>query len=668
MATRTPSEEVERQVQLVTERRKVRELGAVTTVKELEELRQTLLCAEEIAFDTETDGPVPWENENGELIEGMKSRLPKRGEKIGGLHHDRKITGYSVATKEGAWYVPLRHRVDPELNVPVELGISVLRDMLCGQGAERRVVWLHNAKFDLKVCRNEGIDPQDIKVEVLDTMVLCWLLNPAEPQGLKHHVTKRLGIEMKPFDSLFKQYGMRSGDVPVRDMAPYAVDDVAHLLPLAHLLHSELGKTSEAMLKVFHELECPVIFVVEEMEHNGVLLDFDRLDGLTKEFQVIASEAHARVVKGLSVTLGEDVPPEQVKLNSPQWLSRTFVDQLRWWGTNPSTEMTATGAHPTDKEHMEKWAAGAVPGTTKKGAVVADCVLRYKGMTKLIGTYTEKLPRVANEDRRVRCNFRQTGTGTGRLSSSDPNLQNIPMRTAEGRRIREAFIARPGFKMICIDFSQIELRLLAHFSKDPLLLRAYIEGVDIHQQTADECDVSRAEGKALNFGLIYGMGAKKLAQQLRVPHEQAAKYRARYFRAYERVVPFQEAMKVQARRDGYVSTLIGRRRYLPDIRSRDHAKAGFAERQAVNTRIQGSAADLIKIGMRNIREEAIKRGWNMKTFFTEIQVHDELLFEAADEIVEEAAAMVREKLENVVTLRVPLVADPAIGPNWLEAK
>jgi DNA polymerase-1 len=275
----------------------------------------------------------------------------------------------------------------------------------------------------------------------------------------------------------------------------------------------------------------------------------------------------------------------------------------------------------------------------------------------------------ADVDARIHASFNQTGTATGRFSSSGPNLQNIPRSTDDPElpSIREAFRARDGWKILDIDYSQIELRLMAHFSRDPNMLRIYSEGGDIHQMTADACGCSRQHAKGINFGLLYRMWHKKLAIVLGIPEEDARMYWRRYFQQYPGVARFQDLTEEKASHDGFITTLIGRKRMLPEIHSPDKMKASMARRQSINTKIQGSAGDLIKLGMRNIGREIRRRGWEDRVLIVS-QVHDELIFEVRDDVVEEAAAMVKEKLETVVELRVPLIAEPAWAQTWADAK
>jgi DNA polymerase I len=297
-------------------------------------------------------------------------------------------------------------------------------------------------------------------------------------------------------------------------------------------------------------------------------------------------------------------------------------------------------------------------------------VLEYRHLSKLKSTYIEALPLLADADSRVHTTFQAAATATGRLSSVNPNLQNIPVRTELGREIRAAFIAAPGMQLLSADYSQIELRLLAHFSEDPLLIRAYEENIDIHTMTASEVfgvpaenmdKETRGRAKAVNFGIVYGISAFGLAAQLGIPQAEAKAYIDRYFARYQGVLAFREKTLAQVRKDGFVRTLFGRMRPIPDMESRNPNQRGFAERTAINTPLQGTAADLIKLAMISIDRQLTER--KLKTRMI-LQVHDELIFEVPADETAEVETLVRKEMEGVIELRVPLVADLGIGPNW----
>jgi DNA polymerase-1 len=467
---------------------------------------------------------------------------------------------------------------------------------------------------------------------------------------------------MQEFSSFDKQYKKKAALVPVEEMAPYAIDDVLQLHRLYPILGKELDKVSDRLPDIFRRLEMPTLWEILRMERNGFLIDKGFLKAAAIKLDLAVDELGKAIASDLRL------PLDEIKLGSTQWLSRTLIDEMRVWGMPPEGR-GKTGHFSTATANLEKWAAGAIPGTSAAGRRIAEKIVNLRRYAKLRSTYTLTLIDHADEHGRIHASFNQAGTATGRFSSSNPNLQNIPRPNNDPDlpQIRGAFIARPGWKIIDIDYSQIELRLMAHFSRDPNMLRIYSEGGDIHQMTADACGCSRQHAKGINFGLLYRMWYKKLAIVLSIPEADARMYWDRYFRQYPGVARFQDLTEERAAHDGFITTLIGRVRMLPDIHSPDKMKSSMARRQSINTKIQGSAGDLIKLGMRNIGREIRKRGWDDRLLIVS-QVHDELIFECEDSIVEEAAQMVKNKLETVVELRVPLIAEPSIAQTWLEAK
>jgi len=628
-------------------------MGAVNTPRDFAALEKHLSMAEEVAFDTETDS----------------------------LSHHRQMIGFSVATRDGAWYIPVAHKewdasnvhdipmeamrkqalAGDNKNVPKEHALRLLTALFTDPNKH---VWIHNAKFDVHVLRNFGIDPLDIKAKILDSMMLSWLINPERPHGLKVLVKQYLNYQMTTFEEVSAGWGSNA-NVPVHLMAAYASDDVKQLLPLAWKMLEELAAMGDTMLKVFYELECPMVMVLEDMVDVGFLIDTPYLKRIREEM-VIEQDT---LLKKMAELL--QIPPEQVKLGSTQWLSKTFIEQLKWWGIRSDWVRGKNGCYSTASGVLEQIAEGQVPGTTPAGVEAVRLILRHRTVGKLVSTYTNSLYDVVDANGRLHASFLQHGTATGRFSSSAPNLQNIPREPKpeeELPSIRRAFIPRQGFKMLGVDYSQIELRLAAHFSADPIMLHIYQTNGDIHQKTADECGCSRQHAKGINFGLIYGMGPKKLAEVLKIPESEARLYHRRYFQTYAGIGAFQAFTQNMTRKQGYVSTLIGRRRYLPDINSSDWKVKGPAERQAVNTKVQGSAADLIKISMRNLRNKFIEDGVWRKDVFMLSQVHDELLFEVREGCEEYVMGVIKEQMEGSIQLRVPLIAEPKIGGCWAETK
>lgn len=625
----------------------------VQTEKGLLTVRDELLKAKRFAFDTETDS----------------------------LGYYRQVVGASMAIPNGpAWYVPLGHRVG--LNASLELFNSVMQEVVADPDKD---IWAHNWKFDLGTLRRMGLDLDAFRARPRDSMVLAHLVKPGYGLGLKQLVLEKLGYQMSTFEATTK--GVSADLLTPGALATYAIEDVVYLNPLVDKLWSELLATGPNMSKVFLELETEITEMLEEMEEEGMPLDVPYLRGLEKEFvdQVFQLEME------VSQLLGGGV----VKLTSPKWLSDEFIDRRKIWGVRAGAVRNKNNVYSTDATAIEDWASGLVPGTTKVGIEVAKRILRHRELKKLLSTYVQKLPRMLDHEGRLHTSINQVGTITGRFSSSDPNLQNIPVRTEQGARIRQAFIApRPspviiaprasflsafsekffgleipvGWTLMDVDYSQIELRMMAHFSQDPTMLRIYQEEGDIHQMTADQCGCTRGHAKGINFGLIYGMGPKKLAKTIGVDLADAEIYHRKYFQTYSGVKDYQGLTIARARRDGYVQTLIGRRRYLPDLHSQDWKVRGPAERQAVNTKIQGSAADLIKISMRNIRRRV--REENLRDVLRPVlQVHDELLFYVRqdEDCRRYASSLVKGEMESAASLRVPLIAEPKFADNWREA-
>jgi DNA polymerase-1 len=393
--------------------------------------------------------------------------------------------------------------------------------------------------------------------------------------------------------------------------------------------------------------------VLYRMEKAGVRIDTGVLDGLSKRFSAEIDRVGERIF---------ELAGERFNINSPKQLAVVLFTKL---GLPAPPSRGKTKAVSTAQDVLE-FLAGRHE--------VPRLVLEYRHLAKLKSNYVDALPLLADAQSRVHTTFQAAATATGRLSSVNPNLQNIPIRTELGREIRAAFTATPGTQLLSADYSQIELRLLAHFSGDPLLSRAYAEGIDIHTLTASEVfgvpvetmdKETRNRAKAVNFGIVYGISAFGLAAQLGIPQAEAKAYIDRYFARYQGVRAFIERTLAQTRREGCVRTMFGRVRPIPDIESRNPNQRGFAERTAINTPLQGTAADLIKLAMISLDRKLTER--KLKTRMV-LQVHDELLFEVPLDETEEAAVLVRAEMEGVVKLNVPLVADLSFGPNWSNLK
>lgn len=605
--------------------------GIITKLSDVRRLQEAISKVSEVAFDTETDG----------------------------LSHDRHMIGLSLAYRDNGRYegvyLPVRHEAGEDLfavppdNAPLEATMELMRSIF---EREDMVVYIHNAKFDIGVMRNEGLDVANIKAEVIDTRCVSWLLDPERQggHGLKSLVRSILNFEMGEF-AQFKAY-KRNCEVPVGLMGKYAIADAVWLMRLAHEL---LPRLSPQQTKVLRELEMPVMLIAEEMEAWGFKVDTSRLHSAGEVIKAEALEIEAEFKERFGPT---------AMISSPQWLSKNLCGKM--WGVIGLNKKSS--GYSVDKEALEMWKNGE-NGTTDEGKYWAEKVSRHRKASKLFSTYISTLTRVADSRGRVHGSFNQWGTATGRMSSSEPNMQNIPSsRTEEGDFIRRSFIAEDGYKLVVADYSQIELRVTAHLSQDPVMLEIYRNNGDIHQMTADACECARFDAKAINFGLIYKMGAKTLSKAINKSEREAQSYIDRYFEKYRGVAMWQQNVVAQVRKKGYTWTLIGRQRWLPNIRSGDGRDRSEAERQAINTMVQGSAADLMKIGMRNFKRACVAQGWTEQDVRLIGQVHDEVIVEAREDLAEQVSATLQREMENVVPLSLPLIAEPCVANSWGEAK
>jgi DNA polymerase-1 len=420
---------------------------------------------------------------------------------------------------------------------------------------------------------------------------------------------------------------------------------------LVPALREEAGKAGVA--RVYSEIDLPLTPVLYRMEEAGVRIDTGVLDGLSRRFSAEIERVGERIF---------ELAGKRFNINSPKQLGVVLFTDL---GLPAPPARGKTRSVSTAQDVLEFLA---------EKHEVPRLVLEYRHLVKLKSNYVDALPLLADAESRVHTTFQAAATSTGRLSSVNPNLQNIPIRTELGREIRAAFTAAPGTQLLSADYSQIELRLLAHFSGDPLLIRAFAEDIDIHTLTASEVfgvpaetmnKETRNRAKAVNFGIVYGISAFGLAAQLGIPQAEAKAYIERYFARYQGVRAFIEKTLERTRKEGSVRTMFGRMRPIPDIESRNTNQRGFAERTAINTPLQGTGADLIKLAMISLDRKLTER--SLKTRMV-LQVHDELLFEVPFEETDEVAALVRDEMEGVVKLKVPLVADLAFGPNWRDLK
>jgi DNA polymerase-1 len=552
---------------------------------------------------------------------------------------------FAVTTGEG-WYLPLAHDYPgaPE-QLPLTETLERLKPLL--EDPARPKVGQH-LKYDLHVLANHGLRLAGI---AHDTMLESYVLDPARGRhDLDGLAERELAYRTIRYEEVAGK-GARQipfSQVPVETACDYAAEDADVALRLHQVLWPRL-QAEPALRRIYEEIEIPLVPVLAAMERHGVLLDVDGLRAQGRELgkRLDALRGQAALLLG-----------RPLNLDSPKQLAEVLYGELGL----PVSRRTPTRQPSTDEEALAQLA---------EHHELPRIVLEYRQLAKLKSTYTDRLVELIHpRTGRVHTQFHQAVAGTGRLSSSDPNLQNIPVRTEEGRRIRRAFVAPPGFLLVSADYSQIELRIMAHLSRDEGLLAAFREGQDVHRATAAEvfavplAEVSpeqRRAAKAINFGLIYGMSAFGLSRQLGIPRDQAEHYIARYFERYPGVRHYMEETRRQAHARGYVETLFGRRLYLPDLRARNLQRRQAAERAAINAPMQGSAADIIKRAM-----IAIVRGCVLKDARAAmiLQVHDELVFEVPEALARDFAEAVRREMAGAAELSVPLLVEVGIGPNW----
>ena len=563
---------------------------------------------------------------------------------------DCSIAGYALSDEEGqGCYIPVGHR-DDENQLDHDVVKSALRPVLEDSGVPKL---LHNAKFDMKVLRRHGINLRGLHD---DTMVAAFVLNKSHI-GLKSLALSELGVQMTPIEELIGKgrNQLSMVDVSADEAGKYAAADADITLQLANRLLPQLAD-NEVLETLYRELELPLIPILVDMELAGVTLDTDILDDLDQQLNV--------EIESVTTQIYEDAGHE-FNIGSPKQLSGVLFDQLEL----PKTRKTSQG-YSTDAQQMERL-VDAHP--------IVNRILQWRELTKLRSTYVESLPHEVRESTgRVHTDYNQTVAATGRLSSESPNLQNIPVRTAQGRQIRAAFVARPWDELahnaevsfVSADYSQIELRVLAHLSEDEGLLTAFRDGEDIHAATASGAygvsidDVQpemRRVAKMMNFGVIYGLSAHGLSQRSGMERRDAQAFIDAYFGRFERVAQWIEETKESTKERGYAETLLGRRRYLPEINSRNFQRRNAAERMAVNMPVQGTAADVMKRAM--IELDDALRARELKSRML-LQVHDELIFEAPSEEIDSLADLLREIMPAALDLVVPLNIEVKSAPNW----
>lgn len=588
----------------------------------LEKLRQAPL----FAFDTETTG-----------LDAQKAQLV-------GL-------SFAVAPHEAA-YVPLAHDYE---GAPAQLdrdAVLLALKPLLEDPAKAKVG--QNAKYDINILAN-GSPAIAMRGVAYDTMLESYVLNStATRHDMDSLAQKYLDHTTIAFEDIAGKGAkqLTFNQIDLDKAGPYAAEDADITLRLHHALQARLAQTP-SLQPVLMDIEMPLVPVLAKIERQGALVDAALLHVQSGELGEKMAELERRAY---------ELAGEEFNLGSPKQLGAILYDKLGM----PVLSKTAKGQPSTAEAVLDELAELGYP--------LPEVLMQYRSLSKLKSTYTDKLPGQINpRTGRIHTSYQQAVAATGRLSSSDPNLQNIPIRTAEGRRIRQAFIASPGYKLLAADYSQIELRIMAHLAKDEGLLHAFRNDLDVHRATAAEVfgvaleNVTvdqRRKAKAINFGLIYGMSAFGLAKQIGVDRKQSQDYIDRYFARYPGVLAYMERTRTQAAEQGFVETLFGRRLYLPDINAKNPALRKGAERTAINAPMQGTAADIIKRAMVNVDNWLSESGLDARVI---LQVHDELVLEVREDLVEQVKDEIRQHMSKAAQLDVPLLVEAGIGANWDEA-
>lgn len=564
---------------------------------------------------------------------------------------DARVVGVSFAIEPGkAAYVPFGHDY---LGAPVQLSEALVLGKLKPLLEDpTRLKVGQNLKYDRNVLLNHGIELQGI---AYDTMLESYVLNSTASRHDMDSLARRyLNAETISFEEIAGK-GVKQltfNQIELEQAAPYAAEDADITLRLHQTLWGKLS-AEPGLAKVFSEIELPLLPVLARMERLGTTIEPKLLHQQSQEIEVRLAELEKQA---------HELAGQEFNLSSPKQLGEILFTKLGL----PIIKKTPKGAPSTAEEVLAELA---------ETYDLPRLLMEHRGLAKLKSTYTDKLPlMIKPQTGRVHTSYHQAVAATGRLSSTDPNLQNIPVRNEQGRRIRQAFIPCAGYKLVAADYSQIELRIMAHLSGDKGLLTAFAEGKDIHKATAAEVfgvaldavtSDMRRSAKAINFGLIYGMSAFGLAKQLGIGRAEAQKYMDLYFERYPGVLEYMERTRQQADAQGYVETLFGRRLYLPDIKSRNAGLRKAAERAAINAPMQGTAADIIKRAMINV--DGWIRGIEDESIRMLMQVHDELVFEIREEKLEEYIALIKEKMSGAAELDVPLVVEAGTGDNWEQA-
>ena len=557
---------------------------------------------------------------------------------------DAELVGLSFSVKEHeAFYVPIPAEREKAQHI-----VNIFKPLY----EDERILKIgQNLKYDLEVLRNYGVE---LKGQMWDTMIAHYLIQPELRHNMDYMAEIYLHYQTVHIDELIgakgkNQRSMR--DLDPKDVYEYACEDADITLQLKNKLEPELKEHD--CEKLFYEIEMPLMPVLAEMEMNGVCLDTDSLSETSKQFTQRMLDIEQKIY---------ELAGEQFNIASPKQVGDILFGKMK---IIEKPKKTKTGQYVTSEDVLQQ---------LRNKHEIVGLILEHRGLKKLVGTYIDALPKLINpRTGHIHTSFNQTVTATGRLSSSDPNLQNIPIRGEDGKEIRKAFIPEPGCLFFSADYSQIELRVMAHLSQDPQMIEVFREGKDLHAATAANIykkpieEVTRDErtkSKRANFGIIYGITVFGLAERLDIPRDEAKMLIDGYFATFPEVRDYMEKSKEIARKQGYVTTLFGRRRYLPDINSANSVVRGFAERNAINAPIQGTAADIIKVAMIHIFQRFKAEGIRSKMI---LQVHDELNFSVLPEEKEKVEHIVLEEMQNAFHMAVPLVADSGFGVNWLEA-
>jgi DNA polymerase-1 len=588
--------------------------------EKLSALKQKLDEASLISFDTETTGTDP-----------MLASL----------------VGISLAVEPGlGYYIPVGHN-EAENQLPIDKVVDAIKPALENKKIGKAG---HNMKYDVLVLSGVGIN---IQPYTFDTMIAGWLIDPASFHlGLKDMSEQYLGLEMQHIETLIGsgKSQITMAEVSVKSVAPYAAADAAVPLSLIPLLQQQL--TDKNAIKVFDEIEMPLVPVLAQMEKNGIILDREFFKKMSKELTTRLLEIEEQVYSKVGY---------KFNLNSTQQLSIALFETLNL--ESPAKKKTSSGHYSTNAAVLE-----SMQGSHS----VVDLILEYRELAKLQSTYVSALPLQINPHTgRVHTSFSQTGSVTGRLASSNPNLQNIPTRTDIGRQVRSGFVSPPGSVLLSVDYSQIELRIVAHMSQDEAMIAAFQAGQDIHAATAaavygvkldQVTKEQRRHAKAINFGLIYGMSAFGLSRTTGLTLAEAENFVKAYFNQFPRVKTYLDEIRQIATRQGYVETLLGRRRYFPNLATATNANVrNREEREAINAPIQGTAADILKIATIRLPAVLQKAGLNAKLI---LQVHDELLLECPENEMVNTVNLVQDVMENAYQLSVKLATDARFGTNW----